>query len=127
MLKNLVLVLAGAVGALALVVACSDDSPGNADAAVCDCDPAEPPLANRIVRLEDRRTQTTPAVYAGVSCPDGSVLLGGGCHGEGPTALSLVDSGSSEGGPLAWACDWRNQPAVEVTVVAWATCLLPAP
>jgi len=128
MLKNLVLVLTGAFGALALVVACSDDSPGNADAAVCDCDPAEPPLAGRIVRLEDRRTETTFGVFAGVTCPDGSMLLGGGCYGEGPTGvLTLIDSGSAEGGPLGWACSWINQPPEAVTVVAWATCLLPAP
>ncbi len=128
MLKNLVLVLAGAAGALALVVACSDDSPGNADAAVCDCDPAEPPLAGRIVRLENRRTFTTPGVGLAVACPDSALLLGGGCYGEGPAPnLTLIDSGSAEGGPLGWACSWTNQPTEEVIVVAWATCLLPAP
>lgn len=128
MLKNLVLVLCGAVGALVLVVACSDDSPGNVDAAACECDPAEPPLAGRIVRLEDRRTSTTIGVFASVSCPAGAMLLGGGCYGEGPAStLRLLDSGSAEAGPLGWACDWLNQPTEEVTVVAWATCLLPAP
>lgn len=127
MSKSLVFFLAGALCAALLVVACSDDSPGDADAAACDCDPAEPPLAGRIIKVEDRRTHSTPGVFAGVVCPDGSTLLGGGCQHEGAGTLTLVSAGAREGGSEVFVCDWRQAGTEQVTVVAWATCLNPAP
>jgi len=128
MLKNLMFIVAGAVGMLALVIACSDDTPADADAAACDCEPAEPPLAGRIVRLEDRTTVSTVVAEAAVRCPDGAMVLGGGCYTDGVIAsLRLWDSGSAEGDALNWACGWLNPNMEEVTVVAWANCLLPAP
>ena len=130
MLKNLVLVLAGIAGATAFIVACSDDSPGDADAAVCDCDPAEPPLAGRITRVEQRKTGATPGFSEAAICPANSTLLGGGCYSEGGPALDvrLIMAGEPLAGvPLSFGCRWINTPGLEVTVVAWATCLLPAP
>lgn len=129
MRNSLALLGAGLVAGAAFVIACSDDSPTDADAAVCDCDPAEPPLAGRIMRVERREAQTTGAPLLAAICPAGSTLLGGGCFAEGPNAgdLRLVMSGFPSGGdPLRYGCDWRNQPGLEVTVVAFATCLIPA-
>ncbi len=129
MLKNLALVLAGAIGATTFVIACSDDSPGDADAAVCDCDPAEPPLTGRIVRIENRTTGSTPGISSGVECANGATLLGGGCFTEGNNSLQarLIQSGNTLAGPRAFGCVWDNSPQNEVTGVAWANCLNPAP
>jgi hypothetical protein len=128
MLKNLALVLAGVVGATTFVIACSDDSPGDADAAVCDCDPAEAPLAGRIIRVENRTTASTPGIGAVAGCAAGATLLGGGCYTEGLNARTprLIQSGNTLAGPTAFGCDWDNAPQAEVTGVAWATCLNPA-
>ena len=128
MLKNFALVLAGIVGATAFIVSCSDDS-SDADAAVCDCAPAEPPLAGRITRVEDRQTATQSVFIRRAACPANSTLLGGGCYSEGPSRLDvrLIMAGEPEGGdPLVYGCTWGNQPGLEVTVVAWAKCLVPA-
>lgn len=128
MLKNLAFVLAGVVGATTFVIACSDDSPGDADAAVCDCDPAEPPLAGRIVRVENRTTASTPALGAVAGCAAGATLLGGGCYTEGNNARNprLIQSGFLLPGPNSFGCDWDNPQQNEVTGVAWASCLNPA-
>lgn len=128
MLKNLVLVLVGAIGATTLVIACSDDSPGDADAAVCECDPAEPPLTGRIVRVENRMTASTPALSVGAACAAGATLLGGGCYTEGNNMRNprLIQSGFLLPGPNTFSCDWDNPQQNEVTGVAWATCLTPA-
>ena len=128
MLKNLALVLAGIVGATTLIVSCSDDS-SDADAAVCDCAPAEPPLTGRITRVEDRLTATQTGFVRTAICPANSTLLGGGCYSEGPssTGVRLIMAGEPQGGdPLRYGCDWDNPPGLEVTVVAWAKCLIPA-
>jgi len=48
------LIVAGVIAGIALVLSCGDDSLHNADAAVCDCPTAEPPItASRIVQIED--------------------------------------------------------------------------
>jgi hypothetical protein len=128
MSKNVVLLLCGAVGAGALVVACGDDSPGDADAAACTCAPSEPPLAGRIVRVEDRRTASTPVLSATAVCAPGATLLGGGCYLEGAGNVRLISNGDPRSEPGAWTCYWLNESGPnDVTVVAWATCLLPTP
>ena len=130
MLKNFALVLAGVAGATAFILACSDDSPGDADAAVCDCPAAEPPLAGRITRVEDQITSSQAFLGPFAACPANSTLLGGGCYaeGSGATSLSLYSSGAPrEAGDLrAYRCEWLNTSLTEVTVTAWATCLTPA-
>ncbi len=129
MLKNLALLFAGIAGATTFVIACSDDSPGDADAAVCDCDPAEPPLAGRIVRVENRMTGSTLGLSVGATCADGAILLGGGCFAEGNNSRDprLIWSGGTTipADPLVFSCVWDNPQMNSVTVVAWATCLNP--
>ena len=82
-----VLVLSAFFAGVGLVLACSDDSPGNADAASsCDCSGYEPTIDSS--RLYTRRTVAAPPANAGsigqpawggTSCDDGDILLGGGC------------------------------------------------
>ena len=128
MFKSLALILAGAATATTLVVSCSDDSPGDADAAACDCPAAEPPLTGRIVRIEDRRTSMGVVPSSFAACPANSTLLGGGCFTEGGERLTprLIMSGEPSGGTNNFVCEWANPTMVEVTTVAWATCLNPA-
>lgn len=131
MVKNLVLVLSGAVSVVVLMVACGDDDPAAVDAAVtCACDPSEPPLAGRIVRVEDRVTAQTFGLNATAVCASGATLLGGGCFLQGTGAVRLIESGDPGSDPAAgrWSCAWINETGPQdVTVVAWATCLMPAP
>jgi hypothetical protein len=108
---------------LALVAACSGDDTA-VDAASCTCPAAEPPLAGRIIRVEDRRTSST-AVDAFAQCPAESILLGGGCYLEGPEELLMQYAGWTSL-PTTYACEWDNPQLTEHTAVAWATCLLPA-
>lgn len=129
MLKNLALLVAGAAAATTFVIACSDDSPGDADAAVCDCPAAEPPLAGRITRVEDRRTSMALIPFAAANCPVTATLLGGGCFTEGNERLTpqLIMSGEPTAGmATTYSCQWRNSTMVEVTTVAFAICLNPA-
>ena len=130
MLKNFALVLAGVAGATAFILACSDDSPGDADAAVCDCPAAEPPLAGRITRVEDQFTGAQARYFPSARCPDNSTLLGGGCYAAGAGAASVTLTSSGAPGispdPRVYECKWTNISETEVTVTAWATCLTPA-
>jgi hypothetical protein len=128
-LKDLALVAGGALAALSFMIACSDDSPTDADAAACTCDPAEPPLAGRLIRVEDRRTVTADFLDARASCPDGSLVLGGGCYTEGNGSADprLIKTGEPTVGASAYFCSWANPQNTQVTTVAWATCLSPAP
>lgn len=131
MMKNLILVALGALVATALVVSCSDDSPGDADAAVCDC-----PTVETVVDL--RPAQSVPAgvnTLAIASCPAGSTLLGGGCElsQAGSTNadidLHVITSGRREtaGNPPKYECQWVNTAvgAKNVDVKAWAACQVP--
>jgi len=128
-LNSLVLLAVGAVGGIALIVACSDDSPTDADAAVCDCPAAEPPLTGRIVAL--RASAPIVAGSAGstsVACPAGSTILGGACEVETPdSAILLMESRFFRTGNPQYACRWS---ALEATVANTGTaeviCLTPA-
>lgn len=129
MLKDLTLVAAGVLAALSFMLACSDNSPADADAAACTCDPAEPPLAGRLIRVEARKTETAAGLDARVECPTGSLVLGGGCYTEGigRSDPRLIGTGQPTEGASAYFCYWSNPQNTEVTTVAWATCLSPAP
>lgn len=125
-MRALIYMTAGAATALALMLSCSDDSPGDADAA----ENCEPPLAGRINRVENVRTaQTGALINSTASCPAGQTLLGGGCEVEGQnyTTLILNVAGSSSA-TNAYGCQWQNPSSITVeTVRAWAICLTPAP
>src|SRR5688500_2286149 len=65
---------------ISLVLSCGDGSPGKVDAAACDCPAAEPPLAGRILVVD--QTQTIPGNSLGgqgAECPQGALRLSGSC------------------------------------------------
>lgn len=122
--------LAGACFATALIVACSDDSPSDADAAVCDCPAAEPPLAGRITSVVSPTTvQPSTSNGAIASCPQGATLLGGGCRNiTGDVNVATIDAGPRRDAPTmpAYTCTWVSTSANPVSVQAEAICLVPA-
>ncbi|MCL4683054.1 MAG: hypothetical protein KJZ92_17535 [Rhodocyclaceae bacterium] len=127
---KLALALASSAATAALILSCSDDSPGDADAAVCDCPAAEPPLAGRLTTVEDRRENpgAVPGFSAVARCPDGATLLGGGCEASAnASSVLLSNAGRRPSGP-AFGCSWLNpQNDSPDYILAWATCLMPAP
>jgi hypothetical protein len=137
-MKDLLKLLTGIALGISLVLSCSDDSPAPADAAVCDCAPAEPPIASRIVPLE-KNVVLPPAngVENGrngndLLCPDRAILLNGGCLASVGQVPDVV---IEQSGPLtaqsgivlgSWYCQWRNNTNNPVTVRVIANCLMPA-
>ncbi|MEZ4360429.1 MAG: hypothetical protein R3B48_09625 [Kofleriaceae bacterium] len=135
--KMIMLILTGLVAGILLVLSCGDNSPRDADAAVCDCPAAEAPIPARIIEVQAIETLPPRTIDngrngQGVGCPNGSVLLTGGCTAsEGqvpdivieqnsPTPQSPVNNGN------AWSCSWRNNSNEEVVVRVIARCLMPA-
>ena len=119
-------VLVGAAFSAGLILACSDDSPHDADAASCDCPAAEAPLAGRIV--ERTYTIIVDADGSGTAlCPPGATLLGGGCTieaaGAGVGTITLFESGPRIGGHT---CRWISTVPNPSTAKATAFCLVPA-
>jgi len=125
--KSCGLVAAGLVAGVMLVISCSDDSPGTADAASCDCPPAEPPVAERIEIVT--ATQTIPANSNGgqsTGCPVGAALLSGGCDTDNgqPADIQLRMSTPFDGDLRGWSCWFRNNENVPVTIKVSAVCLV---
>jgi len=136
-MKSIVYLAAGAVISAVVIVACSDDSPQDADAATCDCPASEAPItAARVVRVDNVATVATNSDAAPIAmCPAGSLLLSGSCYVDEDNTgreLSLVSSGaqpaSSSMPASSWACAFDNKSlAGTATVRAQVSCLLPAP
>lgn len=128
-LNSLALLVVGVVGGVALVVACSDDSPTDADAAVCDCPAAEPPLAGRIVtvRVSEPITAGSSGV-ASAACPSGSTILGGACEVATLDGnILLMETRFFRTGNPQYVCQWSALNAtVANTGTAEAICLTPA-
>ena len=122
------LVTAFASGAI-LVVACSDDSPADADAASCPCAAAEPPLAGRIApAVITAPIQSGTSVALTAQCPAGAILLGGGCRLDTIGAVVLEDAGASRSGSQAgYVCHWRSNAPDNRMGTVEAICLSPAP
>jgi hypothetical protein len=122
----------GAFFGFALLLSCDDDSPSDADAASCNCPPAEAPLLGRTQEFEVSTT-LPPANMAPTfgkeggftRCPEGSVLLSGGCAAAvGAVPDILLES--SAPGSNGWGCDWKNLSNAPVPVRSIARCLMPA-
>lgn len=136
-MKTIPAVVAAAFAGALIVVACSDDTPHDADAAVCDCPTAEAPItASRINRVESGYASVAPndVGVPSVDCPASEVLISGGCEiGVDNSAGRIVLAQSHPrsvpvGGPsTGWSCFFRNDGgtgAAEVRAVA--LCLAPA-
>jgi hypothetical protein len=122
-------VRAVAVAAFAAsLAACSNDAPGGVDANACTCPAAEPPLAERIVRLPSSSEIEPMGIgVAGRSCPTGAIVLGGSCRLRSPLrGIYLLDSGVSDGAP-GWVCIWESNSGLPATGLAEVICLLPPP
>jgi hypothetical protein len=113
------------VGGVMFVVSYDGRSSRHAEAASCDCAPAEPPISEeRIVQSEEVIELRPMSTYGTtVNCEFGKqVILGGGCAAEtGQTPdLILVEAGPSNDG---WRCTWTNPTASSVNVRAISRCL----
>lgn len=135
-MKILATIVAAALGGAAFVVACSDDSPTDVDAAVCDCPTAEAPLtAARLHRVDSSGTVNANDVAEPIgTCPAGELFVSGSCYIDTDnTAREVtlmfagafpVDAASEARG---WGCRFVNRSATATaTVRAQALCLRPA-
>lgn len=123
------LLLAGMLAGILLVLSCSDDSPGKADAATCDCPAAELPIAGRLMRFSNTRTIDPGSTNGnGASCPQGGLLISGSCTNNDSSVpdLTLQQSGSRSDDSQGWSCSFKNNSAVPVTIKVTAICLMPA-
>jgi hypothetical protein len=93
----------GAFFGFALLLSCDDDSPSDADAASCNCPPAEAPLLGRTQEFEVSTT-LPPANMA-------------------PT---FGKEGGSVDCPAGSGCRWKNLSNAPVPVRSIARCLMPA-
>ena len=125
-----IIFVSGLCAGIAVMLSCSDDAPSSADAATCDCDPAEPPLAGRTMIVASTTTSIAMGNFATVSasCPNGAMLLSGSCTGPNgalPATMQLALAGFTPAGSEGWLCTWTNNGTEAVEVVALAKCLLP--
>jgi hypothetical protein len=125
----IVLFFAGMLAGIVLVLSCGDNSPGKADADTCDCPAAEPPIAARIVRINQTAVVNSGSnAFHGAACPQGSLLISGSCTNEtssGPD-LTLQQSGVYDNGQ-GWNCWFKNNSVSPVTIKVTAICLTPGP
>ncbi len=126
--SSLITLLCGAILGAVVILACSDDSPGNADAATCECPAAEPPLAGRIVRA-----RLTTVIDPGgngvqsVGCPGTSTLLGGSCRLMNmDPRIVLISAGLESDNGQGYRCQWKSSSPVADTGIVDAICLMPA-
>ncbi len=135
-MRSLLLLFCGSILGVGLVVACSDDSPGDVDAAACDCPDAEAPLAGRLVRVSSAALTVAPNSQNGTfaSCPTNATLVSGGCYidddqtGRQLYATAFGPTGPGQQSLLGWRCDYINGSAAGTAVIhAEAVCLNPAP
>ncbi len=136
-MKTLPVAFAAAFAGALIVVACSDDSPQDVDAAACDCPAAEPPItATRIHRVESATASIAPNIgdSNSANCPAAEILVGGGCeiavdNSAGRTFLTQSYPRTTTAGAPAtqWFCEWKNDNGTGAAEVrAIALCLAPA-
>ena len=128
-MRSIGFVAAGVIAGGILVVSCSDDSPGDADAAMCDCPAAEPPLTGRIRQVtKEGQIGANDIGFLSVTCELGAQVLGGGCGGQSTAAPDIVirQSIPNDGNVPGWVCDIRNNSLAPETVRATVFCLVPA-
>jgi hypothetical protein len=128
-MKTIIVSLASLTLGMAITLSCSDDSPGDADAAVCDCPAAEPPItAQRMVRETSNPLSITAGTSSGpaIACSRG-IAVSGSCDLEMNAMRSqfrLVEAGLHDSN--GWSCRWYNGGATDATATATVVCLVPA-
>ena len=130
-MKSLMYSIVGAVFATGLILACSDDSPDDADAAVCECPAAEPPIPSRLTKVRglDNALAANSGAFGLATCPAGSTLLTGHCYvvndpGTPPQA-ALRGFAPDPTDARTWICEWANFNLGTAVVHAEAVCLVP--
>lgn len=134
-MKTVLHVVTGIIIGISATLACSDDSPSHADAASCDCPNAEPPIKSRISEIIESRmlppsTESSGRGGLGALCPEGSILITGGCTaGTGQVPDVVIEQNSPAPRELgssgnAWGCSWRNNTNQPVQVRVIARCLM---
>jgi hypothetical protein len=128
--RSAVRLTTGLTASVLLILSCSDDSPGHADAAACQCPAAEPPLAGRIQRVTN--TRTVPANGddgVNAACPDGALIIGGGCATSPETSVHnvVLQFSHQDDTGRVWVCRFHNNEATPVGIRASVYCLIPAP
>lgn len=132
-MKALALCIASAVAGAVTIVACSDDSPHDADAAVCDCPASEPPItAARLHRVDGpvdvALANTISSPFA--NCPAGEVVMSGSCYidqDRTPRQVWVQAAGANPTG-TSWTCNFVNSDLTNTADVhAQALCFKPAP
>lgn len=134
--QSIILLLSGALGGVAFVVACGDDGPATVDAAieqrdaspaVCDCPAAEKPLAGRletVIRMDAVAAMRTSSSFA--RCPVGATVISGGCSIVGSQVLNVTLTASTPAPEPAegWSCSYRNdEVSTAITIEAKVLCL----
>lgn len=123
--------IAGIAIGVAATISCSDDSPSQADAATqCDCPASEAPIKERLIRVAAARAVS--AMSAGgesAVCPQGAIVLSGGCLAGTTDAKHVLLSSlaSPVDNPTAWDCAFYNGTNAAVTSTSYVLCLKPAP
>lgn len=126
-MRSLAFFAIGLVVGIGVIIACSTESPPDADAAAaCDCPAAESPLTDRLVRYTF--TQTIPpgtlAGPVGANCNAGDLAVHGNCAASVFNGtMSLVNSGSYNG--IQWDCIYRNEDVNPHDATATVLCLIP--
>ena len=128
--SSLVSLVTGMFAGVGLMLSCGDDSPGNVDAATCDCTAAEPAIAGRVMVVD--QTQIIAANSRGgqgAECPPGALRLSGSCTTADINPLrdvTLEQSGFYSPTDLrGWSCEFRNNEATPVTIKVSVVCLVP--
>lgn len=126
--SSVVSVLIGMLAGIVLMLSCSDNSPGTADAATCDCPAAEPPIPGRVKRFSNTLVIAPGDDTAqSAACPEGGLILSGMCTNNPVTTgadLTLQQSGASDGSQ-EWICSFKNNSAAPLTIKVTAICLMP--
>lgn len=129
--RDILMFAAGGCFFFALLLSC-DGASSDSDAASCDCPASESPLLGRTREFEVSTT-IPPANMAPAFgkkggfalCPEGSLLLSGGCTSAVGTVPDIVLEGSYSG-ENGWSCSWKNLTNDPVPVRSIARCLMPA-
>ena len=122
--------VAGMFAGIGLVLSCGDNSPSNADAAMCDCPATEPPIAGRIMVVDQTITiGPNGRGGQGAVCPQGALRLTGSCTTANINPnrnVTLEQSGFYDiADRLGWSCEFKNNEAADVTIKVSVVCLMP--
>ena len=128
--KTITLLLAGTVFGVGMVLSCGDNAPRRLDAATCDCPASEPPIAGRLVVVEGDPTilQAGEQSIATAACPPGLQFLSGSCTNDPPTVIEdiTLQQFGFDKASFGWACVFKNNKTVSVSVKATVLCLNPS-